>query len=244
MKKFIKITALLIAILCISAAFAGCQITKSNYEKLCDNVSYMQTGLFVANDDNFDVKLTTTTQEELFIADGKVDSKVDLATLTILPRSAADLSKTFEYTLEGSLSSASGSIAKSRLGINLVCNIDNMASVGEPKTLTLSEGEDTFTLEFVNVCADITDGNGALNIAYTHFQEKIDAALAEDSFDRECYVKLLCQTNDANETEYFWYVSFIKNKRDYWAAIVNPTTDEIVSSRESVKEQDKVQGNK
>ena len=232
MKKFIKITALGL-LTCLTLAFAGCQKPKTNYEKLCDSVSYMQTGLYIASDDDFDVKLSTTTQEELFIADGKASAQVEMNLLTVVPHDATNLSKTYEFTLEGSNSSISGTISKSRLGINLICNVEDLKNIGEPKTLILKDGDQTYTFQLENKCADITDGKGALEIAYNHYQEKIDAALNENTFDRECYVKLLSQTNENNEAEYFWYVSFIKDKNDYWATIIDPTTNEVVSSRES-----------
>ena len=98
-KKFIRF-AVLSALACLIFALAGCQKPKTNYEKLCENVSYMQTGLYTANDENFDVKLTTTTQEELFIADGKANAQIELNILTIVPSNAENLSKSYEFTLK------------------------------------------------------------------------------------------------------------------------------------------------
>ncbi|MDE5990274.1 MAG: hypothetical protein K2O95_02245, partial [Clostridia bacterium] len=237
MKKLIKITAFGL-LTCLTLAFAGCQKPKTNYEKLCDNISYMQTGLYIASDENFDVKLTTTTQEELFIADGKANAQVEMSLLTIIPHDTANLSKTYEFTLEGSNSSVSGTISKSRLGINLICNVEDFKNIGEPKTLTLKDGDNSYTFQLENKCSDITDGKGALEIAYNHYQERIDSAMTENSFDRECYIKLLSQTNENNEAEYYWYVSFIKDKNDYWSTIIDPTTNEVVSSRESERKQE------
>ncbi|MDE7215465.1 MAG: hypothetical protein K2O08_01515, partial [Clostridia bacterium] len=143
-KKFIRI-AVFGAITCLTIALAGCQKPKTNYEKLCENVSYMQTGLYTANDENFDVKLTTTTQEELFIAEGKANAQIELSVLTVVPHNAANLSKTYEFTLTGANSSVSGMISKSRLGINLLCNVEDMKNIGNPQTLTLKYGDNTYT---------------------------------------------------------------------------------------------------
>ena len=233
MKKFIKITVFCLLVCLAIGCFAGCQKPKTNYEKLCDSVSYMQTGLYTANDEDFDVKLTMTTQEVLFIADGKADAQVDMSVLTIVPHDVANLSKTYEFVIEGTESSVTGTISKSRLGINLACNFDDLKNIGEPLTLTLKDGDKSYTFQLENKCANLTDGKGALEIAYNFYQEKIDTAMGENTFDRECYVKLLCQTNENAEDEYFWYVSFIKDKNDYWATIIDPTTNEVVSSRES-----------
>ena len=66
MKRFAKIAGivLLAAVLCITAI--ACQEPKTNFEKVCDNVSAMQQSLYVASDDDFSVKITTMKQEELF----------------------------------------------------------------------------------------------------------------------------------------------------------------------------------
>lgn len=236
MKKFIKIMAFGLLVCLTIGCFAGCQKPKTNYEKLCESVSYMQTGLYTANDEDFDVKITMTTQEALFIADGKADSQVDMSVLTIVPRDVANLSKTYEFVIEGTESSVTGTISKSRLGINLACNFEDLKNIGEPLTLTLKDGDKSYTFQLENKCANLTDGKGALEVAYNFYQEKIDTALNDNTFDRECYVKLLCQTNENAEDEYFWYVSFIKDKNDYWATIIDPTTNEVVSSRESASQ--------
>jgi len=50
MKKFIKTAIPTAIILCVALAFAGCEKPKTTYEKLCDNVSYMQTGYYIAEE--------------------------------------------------------------------------------------------------------------------------------------------------------------------------------------------------
>ncbi len=242
MKKFIKTAIPTAIILCVALAFAGCEKPKTTYEKLCDNVSYMQTGYYIAEDDNFDVKLSSTRQEELFIADGKADAKKDITLLTLTPKDSANLSKTYEYTLTGDKSSVSGSITKSRLGINMSCKIQNAAEIGAPKTLEIKEKDTENTpvkLELQDKCPAQTDANAALEIAYTHYKDAIDQAINSKTFDRECYVKLLCQSQGSDEPEYYWYVSFIKDKNDYWSVIINPENKEIVSSRENGGKTDK-----
>ena len=138
MKKFVKLMTLALIVI-VAVTMIGCEKPKTNFEKLCDTVSYMQTGLYVAKNDDFDVKLTSTKQEELFIADGKADAQVELTTLIVVPKNTANLAKTYEYTIAGNDASVSGNLTKSRLGINLSCKISDMSTVGEPKTLTLKD---------------------------------------------------------------------------------------------------------
>ena len=190
----------------------------------------MQSALYVASDDNFEVSLTVVAQEGHFIADGKIDKVSVISKLTLTPSNTDALDNTYEYTLTGSKASLTGSISKNRMGINLSSRIENFAQLGEAQSLTLTMGETTYEYTLENVCPTDCDGASALEIAYARFQEEIDAALAENSFDRECYVKLVDKADDG---KYFWYVSFIKDKGDYWSAIVDPQTKEVIHARKS-----------
>ena len=189
----------------------------------------MQNALYTASDDNFDVTLSVIKQEENFIADGNTDKVMEISTLTLTPRDTDALKNTYEYTLKGSKSSATGSISKNKLGINLACKIENFSELGDLESLTLTLGETSIEYTLTNICPADCDGNEALGIAYTHYQERIDSALTDKSFDRECYVKLITKDDD----KCFWYVSFIKDKGDYWSAIVDPQTKEVINTRES-----------
>ena len=231
MKKFFRIIIPMAIVAVIAVACVGCTQNKTNLEKLCDRTSYMQNALYTAADDNFDVTLSVITQEENFIADGKIDKVKEISTLTLTPHDTNALSNTYEYTLKGSKASATGSISKNKLGINLACKIEDFSKLGEIESLTLKLGETTIEYKMSNICPTDCNGNAALEIAYNHYQEKIDSALADKSFDRECYVKLINQSGENGK--YYWYVSFIKNKSDYWSAIVDPQTKEVVNSRES-----------
>ena len=232
MKKLFKAILPIVILAVIIVACVGCtKDQKTNLEKLSERASYMQTALYTASDDNFDVSLSVVTQEEHFIADGKIDKVMEITTLTLAPRNADALANTYEYTIKGSKSSATGSISKNKLGINLACKIENISELGDIESLTLTLGETSLEYTLANLCPAECDGSNAFEIAYTHYQEKIDAALADNSFDRECYVKLLTQTEE--EGKYYWYVSFIKDKSDYWSAIVDPQTNEVINARES-----------
>ena len=231
MKKFFKAIIPVAIIAVIIVACVGCSEQKTNLEKLSEHTSYMQNALYTATDDNFDVSLSVITQEEHFIADGKTDAIMEISTLTLTPHNVETLSNTYAYTIKGSKSSATGSISKNKLGINLACKVENISELGELESLTLTLDETSIEYTLANICPAECDGESALEIAYAHYQEKIDTALADNSFDRECYVKLLTQTEE--EGKYFWYVSFIKDKGDYWSAIVDPQTKEVVNARES-----------
>ena len=231
MKKFFKAIIPIAILAVVIVACVGCGEQKTNLEKLNERTSYMQTALYTSSDDNFDVSLTVITQEQNFIADGKIDNVMQICTLTLTPHNVDTLTNTYEYTLKGSESSATGNISKNTLGINLACKIENVNELGDIEGLTLTLGETSIEYTLANICPSECNGESALEIAYTYYQEKIDPALSDNSFDRECYVKLL--TQDEEEGKYYWYVSFIKDKGDYWSAIVDPQTKEVINARVS-----------
>ena len=70
----------------------------------------------------------------------------------------------------------------------------------------------------------------ALEIAASAFKAEIDAAVAAGGFDRETYVKLVRNDHDP-EGGFYWFVSFIKDRDDYWAALIDSVTGEVVSTR-------------
>lgn len=238
MKRTAKIVCLIVIVAALLISAAACKEPKTNYEKVCDNVSAMQTALFVAADDDYNVKISTMKQEELFIADGIADNPVPITVLSVIPKDAAKLNVSLDYTIQGESESLTGTLAKSKLGISLNAKLSDIDKIGKPVTLTLSDGTNTKTFELTDMFTDIISGDEALKAAYEHFKNDIDASLSDkDSFDRECYVKLITN-RDSSDGEYFWYVSFIKDKSDYWSVIVNPANGEILSSRKNSISQD------
>lgn len=236
MKKLIRLTSIIALVIVIALVFVACKAKKTNYELVCEKVSTSQQTLYVANDEHFDIKLSTTRQEELFIADGKVDKLIDLTVLTIVPKDAANLNKTYEYTIAGEQEKLTGSIAKSKLGAMLVAKVSEIEKIGTPISITITEGENVYTLELQDKLQGIISSEEALEKGYNHFKEDIDSALATDTFDREGYVKLITKRG-STDSEYYWYVSFIKDKSDYWSAIVDPSTGEVISSRKNTPAQ-------
>lgn len=232
MKRFVKLTSIIVFVIAIALSAVACGPQKTNYELVCEKVSTSQKTLYTATNEDFDVKLSTTKQEELFIADGKVDKLVDMTILSVMPKDAADLNKTYEYTLSGENEKLTGSITKSKLGAMFIAKVSDIEKIGAPLTLTLTEGENSYTFELENKLEGMISAEEALEKGYNHFKEEIDSALATDTFDREGYVKLITKRGSV-DGDYYWYVSFIKDKSDYWSAIIDPVTGEVISSRKN-----------
>ena len=84
----------------------------------------------------------------------------------------------------------------------------------------------TFSDKLKSLDGKLTSAD-AVNVAKKQFAERIAAEEADGKPAREVYVKLI--TGD-RETYYF-YVSFIGEGTDYWAALIDPSDGTVVSHR-------------
>ena len=101
----------------------------------------------------------------------------------------------------------------------------------ELDAVAVTYGETTAEVALENAITEI-DNVRALEIAAETFKEDIDAALASGGFGRETYVKLVRNDHDP-EGGYYWFVSFIADRDDYWAALIDSKTGEVISTRKS-----------
>ena len=96
-----------------------------------------------------------------------------------------------------------------------------------PVKIALTADGQTFELELEDVLDGKLTSADAVNVAKKQFAERIAAEEADGKPAREVYVKLI--TGD-RETYYF-YVSFIGEGTDYWAALIDPSDGTVVSHR-------------
>lgn len=217
MKKKLLIVSALICIFCSALIFVGCKET-TTMEKIQQRVSIEQSALYSGQNDNMQVIFNTTTQEDLFIADGKVGKIVTINKLTLNPMGADMTTKQFTYSLEGEKGKLSGAFEKSKLGTNFVATIDSIEEIGALTKIVVTYDETPHEITLVNILADSINSTKALEIAYEAFKEKIDASIENKTFEREVYIKVVEDT--LNEDSYYWFVSFIAAKDDYWSALI------------------------
>lgn len=228
-----KILIVVCAIVCCLLVFVACDGNKSADEILGESVSSRQTLCYGGVSDDFDVTLTTLSQEEAFVADGKVGKMVTRTTLVIKPKAIWD--ETMTYSIASESGKIDGSLSKNVLGSAYVAEISDLSKIGAPTTLTVTKGSgddaEQYEIALENKMADVIDSDEAIRTAYEFYKQQIDAEIAsEDGWQREIFVRYVGDRKDS-ESKYYWYVAFVADRNDDMSVLIDPATKEIVNSR-------------
>lgn len=219
---------LLVLTLSASAVIAAACTDEEEFD-ITKTLSYDQYMYYYGGTQDFEVSVTGVNKEELFISDGKVGEMKDSVKLTLRPLKPALLNYEFSYTLTGEAGTLQGSLEKDSFGVSSSAELTDIASIGALQSVTITYGEEVTEAALENAVTEI-DNKRALEIAASAFKAEIDAAVAAGGFGRETYVKLVRNDHDP-EGGFYWFVSFIKDRDDYWAALIDSVTGEVVSTR-------------
>lgn len=228
-KIFIAVSILV----CCTLIFVACGDNKTTDEILSESVSSRQTACYTGTDENFEVTLTTLSQEEAFIADGKVGNVITRTTLVVRPSSVPE--GDVSYTLQSDSGKIEGVLSKNVLGSAYMAEINDLAQIGIPKTVvvTVGSGEEaeSYSVALEDRMADVINSDEAINTAYDYYKQQIDAEIAsEDGWQREIFVRYVGDRKDA-DGKYYWYVCFARDRGDDMSVLIDPATKEIVNSR-------------
>lgn len=228
-----KIIVAISILACCALTFAACADKKTTDEVLSESVSSRQTACYTGADENFEVSLTTLSQEEAFIADGKVGNVITRTTLTVRPATMPE--GEIAYTLQSESGKIEGTLSKNVLGSAYIAEIKDLSAIGKPATvvITVGSGEDAVqsSVSLTDRMADVINSDEAVRTAYDYYKQKIDAEIAsEDGWQREIFVRYVGDRKD-KDGKYYWYVCFARDRGDDMSVLIDPATKEIVNSR-------------
>lgn len=221
--------ALIVLLIVLTVVLNACQEKTTNLEKLNKYISTYQTALYAGGDELFNVNVVDINQEETFLADGIVGEIKNDTTISLKVKDVNYLEKTYTYKVIGELGSVEGTMQKDKLGISFVSSLENIHDIGNITKAIISYDDTQKEFELVNVLKDAIDYNKALEISYNNFLEKIDTMLDNNTFDREIYIRVIEDKHNLSN-DYYWYVSFIKNREDYFSTLVS-LKGEVVTSK-------------
>lgn len=218
---------------CCATIFVACGDKKTTDELLSESVSSRQTACYTGSDENVEITLTTLSQEEAFIADGKVGNVVTRTTLVVRPTSVPD--GEVAYSLQSETGKIEGTMSRNVLGSAYIAEINDLSQIGTPTTVvvTVGSGDDaqTYSVALNDRMADVINSDEAVMTAYEYYKQQIDAEIAsEDGWQREIFVRYVGDRKDA-DGKYYWYVCFARDKGDDMSVLIDPATKEIVNSR-------------
>ncbi|MCM1306782.1 MAG: PepSY domain-containing protein [Bacteroides sp.] len=217
-KKIYLVLTLILVFICVFALVA----CNKPQEKANDNVSRRTDAYFAGESETFAVSVEKGRRERTFIADGKATDVVDFCQITVIPLKSNDY-ESINFVINGDDTTLSGEITASDFG-----EYSATVELGfTPKSVTVTAGSDTSEIDLTDMLEGKLTAQDAINIAKEAFKDKLTAESEEGKAEREVYVKLI--TGD--RTSYYYYVSFIGDGADYLAALIDPSTGDIVSKR-------------
>ena len=219
-KKIYLILTVILVLACATVALVACG--NKPQQGLNDNVSRRTDAYFAGESDCFAVSIEKGRRERTFIADGKATDVIDFCQITVVPLKSNEY-QSVNFVVNGDDTTLGGEIATSDFG--------EFTSVIElnftPKSVTVTAGSEVSEIDLTDMLEGKLTAQDAVNIAKEAFKDKLTAESEEGEAAREIYVKLI--TGD--RTNYYYYVSFIGDGVDYLAALIDPSTGDIVSKR-------------
>lgn len=234
MKKSIKrslvLVSILMVVLTMSFILVGCNKTDKKLQSMLNNVSYYNSGVYVAEDNNFYVELADGKREKALIADGEVGEMADYCMLKVTPINMDMTNRSINFKLTGDKGDYSGSLEKSIVGINFNASISEPQKLGTFKSLTITVGENEYKYELVSILQGGLDYKKAVESVYNNCQEEIKEMFDGSKFKSEIYVKISCDRSK-NPKEYFWFINVVENSDNMFCVLVNMKTGEIVAKK-------------
>ena len=218
-KTALCLLAIVITILTIFA-LAACNKREQPQEK--SDVSRITLDYFAGESEQFAVSVERGEREKQFIADGKTTDVSPFAEIKIVPLQKNDYEEIgFELvgedkTLSGKATDAARGEFVSALDLDFV-----------PSLVKITAGEESFEIELCDVLDGKIAAKEAIDVARNAFKDKLEEESAQGKPAREVYCKLI--TGD--RLNYYYYVSFIGDGVDYWAALIDPADGSIASKK-------------
>lgn len=228
MRKKIIIAAFCLLLL---VCFVACDKIEEPQFALSDSVSYYDTHLYTGETTNFAVAIVRGRREENFIADGTTGELIDFSTIKITPLHMDLFNKQYSYTLKGVDNEIEGELSKDMFGVSFSAEIKDIDTIGDIVNVTIKSKDIEETIELNNKLKDMLDWEDVLSIAEGEFKEKIESELeSEEGFNREIHIKFINNRTDRN-SPYYWYLSFISSRNNYWAILIDPETGTVASKK-------------
>lgn len=221
-KKRLFFISVALVIIALCSILVGCDRKEPIVEEV-KPISYMQTLFYVGNDNEFRIKLIKGRGEPLFIADGKSSGNEEFTSLTVTPLNKDQTNSELSFSIVGENGEMSGILSYERLQ-GVFSSSPDLNGIGAPQTIKIIEGKRTVEIVLTNLLEGRIGCEEALSIA----EKTLESKLSADDKDREIYIRLINNSLDPN-SEYYWYVAFIASPTDYYSALIDSKSGNVLS---------------
>lgn len=227
MKKLL-ITALILVCL---FALVACGETKEPIDLVNEKISLMETKLYTADSEDYFAELRLVDGENVTTLDGKVGEKSVNYIFKLKPKKLDMMNGEYSITITGDKGSEAVKIEKDVMGMSYSAKLANIDKAGIPSRLTIVYNDKNFEMELADMMKDVTcDAKKAVEVAYNELKDNLKDDFTKKEFLREITVRYINNRKDAS-SPYYWYVSMIKSKDEYFAVLINPKDGSVINKK-------------
>lgn len=232
MKKIVKKSVIIVAVLLIVVVgcLTGCDKTDKKLKAMTSKISYANSELLVAEDENFYLEVAKGNREKLLVADGEVGEMAEYCTLSVTPIKFDLVGNSLTFKLACEKGEYSGECKKNIVGINQVARIEDISKLGAIKSLTLEVGGKTFNYTFQNITASGIGYLKAIESVYNNCKNELEGMFDGNKFNAEIYVKVSSDAM-ANPRKYYWFVNIVENADNMLSVLVDMESGQIVAKK-------------
>lgn len=191
-----------------------------------------RNNLFTAEDELYNVSLSSGLRESDYNFDGVVSEKVDFAVLTLMRNDSCPLSNdNYTYIVTINEETFTGMLEKSPVdnsyAVDLEINVPDDAAIN----VSISFTGYTFNQDLVNTSNIFTvDKQAALEIANKELKEEVKNLTADNS-KVEVVMKILKDYSTADVKNYYWYVGAISTNGETSGVLIDANTGEVIAKK-------------
>lgn len=224
-KKILLLLLLLVSIL----PLAACGKTSID---LNDYLIEERNHLFTANDDLYNVTLSTGMREVDYNLDGVVGEKVDFGVLTFSRNDSNPLSNDqYSYVVKINEESLSGKLEKNPVNNSYVVDLEISIPEDASVAVQINFTGYTFKETLTNTSNDFTvDSAKALTIANKELKTELENITTNNS-KIEVVMKILKDSSNTELNNYFWYIGVVSTTGDTLGILIDANTSEVIAKK-------------
>lgn len=214
---------------CVFAFFLLCAC-KTDMEKYGSDVSELRRNVYEGASESMSVTAITGIREDPYVIDGHCAGVKEFTVIKIVPKEFI-AGKAYTFVAKFGDNEYTGEFAMHPFGKSFSADIAAECADASISLTVSSDGyEESFTLNSV-VTEDMVSAEKALEIAASRLKKEVSSLCSGGRLCAEIYIRLMANPID-NSGEYHWYVAFVGESQQTYAALIHPVTMEIVAVRD------------
>ncbi len=222
-----KICVLIISVFCL-ILMCGCGY--NNIVQLAsENVAECREVMYVGSNQHIKVNMISGMRERNYVVNGYCTEGIEFGVITFTILDDIEIDNA-NYVLTVGTTRYDGLLERNPYDLTYMCDIKKNINTSEVVTAKIIAGEFVECVELVNITNNWNvNSDNALKIAVSQLSKQLKPFVDNGEFKGECYIKIV--SDDEINDVYYWYVSFVGRDNTKLAVIIDPISNEVLSSK-------------